>query len=75
MNDSDSFVERDRTRRRIDFTNLLLFVIGTIVPLPTHQPWVYLAVCVLLGGVGLLAVLLPAPRGSCLDPMEALRHE
>jgi predicted permease len=54
---------------------VVVFVIGTIVPLPTHQPWVYLVVCVLLGGVGLVAVLLPARRGSCLNPMEALRHE
>ena len=53
----------------------VVFIIGTIVPLPTHQPWVYLAVCVLLGGVGLLAVLLPARRGSRLDPMAALRYE
>jgi putative ABC transport system permease protein len=54
---------------------LLVFIIGTIIPLPTHQWWVYLAVCVMLGGVGLLAVLLPARRGSRLDPMEALRCE
>jgi len=54
---------------------VVVFLIGTIVPLPTHQPWVYLAVCALLGGVGLLAVLLPARRGSRLDPMVALRHE
>ena len=54
---------------------VVVFMIGTIIPLPTHQPWVYLAVCVLLGSVGLLAVLLPAQRGSRLDPMEALRYE
>jgi predicted permease len=53
----------------------VVFIIGTIVPLPTHQPWVYLAVCVMLGGVALLSVLLPARRGSRLDPMVALRYE
>jgi predicted permease len=53
----------------------VVFIIGTIVPLPTHQPWVYLAVSVTLGAVGLLAVLLPARRGSRLDPMVALRYE
>jgi predicted permease len=53
----------------------VVFVIGTIVPLPTHQPWAYLAVGALLGGVGLFAVLLPARRGSRLDPMVALRYE
>ena len=54
---------------------VVVFMIGTVLPLPTHQPWVYLAVCAVLGGVGLLAVLLPARRGSRLAPMEALRYE
>jgi predicted permease len=54
---------------------VVVFIIGTIVPLPTHQPWVYLVVCVMLGGIGLLAVLLPARRGSRLDPIVALRYE
>jgi len=53
----------------------LVLTIGTMVPLPTHQPWVYAAVFGILGGVGLLAVLLPARRGSHLDPMVALRYE
>jgi putative ABC transport system permease protein len=54
---------------------VVVFIIGTIIPLPTHQPWVYLAVGVMLGSVGLLAVFLPARRGSRLDPMVALRYE
>src|SRR5262249_51945524 len=53
----------------------VVFLIGTIVPLPTHQPRVYVAVFAMLGGVGLVAVFLPARRGSRLDPMEALRYE
>jgi predicted permease len=53
----------------------VVLAIGSLVPLPTHQPWVYVAVCGILGGVGLIAVLLPARRGSRLDPMVALRYE
>lgn len=37
--------------------------------------WIYLAVVVLLGAVGALALLVPAVRGSRVDPMVALRSE
>jgi putative ABC transport system permease protein len=39
------------------------------------DPIVFVTVPVILAGVALLAVLLPATRASRLDPIEALRVE
>jgi len=47
----------------------MLFQVGL------HDPLAFVAVPLLLGGVALLAALLPARRASRVDPMIALRAE
>ena len=53
------------------------WLLGEVVPaLPTHTPFIYVAMAELLAIiVGLLAGVLPAHRAACLDPIEALRAE
>ena len=53
----------------------LVQTVAHLVPLPTHQPWVYAVVLSFLGGLSLMAVLWPASRASKVDPMVALRYE
>jgi len=46
-----------------------LFEVGT------NDPFTYVVVTAVLGGVSMLASYLPARRASATDPLEALRHE
>jgi ABC-type antimicrobial peptide transport system permease subunit len=39
------------------------------------DPWTYLAVFAVLGGVGLFACYIPASRAARVDPLHALRYE
>ena len=41
----------------------------------THDPYVYVAIALLLAVVALTATLIPARRAAGVQPMEALRHE
>jgi predicted permease len=51
------------------FLKSLLYNVGA------HDPYVYLAVALLLGVVAQTATLIPARRAAGVQPMEALRHE
>jgi len=47
----------------------------SVLPAAATQPSIYAAVIAALGTVSLVAVLIPAVRGTNVDPMVALRHE
>jgi putative ABC transport system permease protein len=53
------------------------WLLGEVIPaLPTHTPFIYVAMAELLAIIiGLLAGILPAHRAARLDPIEALRAE
>lgn len=53
------------------------WLLGEVIPaLPTHTPFIYVAMAELLAVIiGLLAGILPAHRAARLDPIEALRAE
>ena len=53
----------------------LVRTIASLLPSTVSEPGVYLAVLVVLGGVSLVAVFVPARRASRADPMQALRYE
>jgi len=53
-------------------TRLLTSMLFQVQP---NDPWVYLAVAVLLGVVTLAACYVPARRASKIDPLAALRQE
>jgi predicted permease len=48
---------------------------ASVLPSTATEIWVYVGVVVLLGTVSVIAVLIPATRGSKVDPMVALRYE
>lgn len=52
-------------------------LLGYLVPaLPTHTPWIYVALAeILAASMGLLAGILPARRAANMDPIDALRAE
>jgi len=43
--------------------------------LSSRDPWMYVLPAILLAGISICAVLVPAWRASRIDPMVALRHE
>jgi putative ABC transport system permease protein len=49
--------------------------LASVLPSSAMDPWVYLGVVILLGTVSVIAVLIPAWRGSKVDPLVALRCE
>jgi putative ABC transport system permease protein len=53
------------------------WLLGHLVPaLPTHTPWMYVALAeILAASMGLLAGILPARRAANMDPIDALRAE
>ena len=53
-------------------TRLLTNMLFQVKP---NDPWVYLAVAVLLGVVTLFASYVPARRASKIDPLTAIRQE
>ncbi|HEY2012714.1 MAG TPA: ABC transporter permease [Bryobacteraceae bacterium] len=54
---------------------LTRFIAGFLFGVKALDPLVFVAVPILLTGVALLAVLLPALRASRIDPIDALRYE
>ena len=47
----------------------------TPIPIRANDPLVYLCVGLLLGGVGVVAMLAPAVRAAGADPVRALRED
>jgi putative ABC transport system permease protein len=54
---------------------LTRFIASLLFGVKTWDPLVFVAVPVILAGVALVAVWLPAQRASRVDPIHALRHE
>lgn len=59
---------------------VLAFLSGRVVESFLYQvrpldAWTYMAVLVVLPGIGLIAALLPARRAASIQPMQALREE
>jgi putative ABC transport system permease protein len=54
---------------------LTQFLRGLLYEVRPNDPITYVAVCLLLGGVGFVAGCLPAWRAMRIDPMVALRYE
>jgi putative ABC transport system permease protein len=48
---------------------------GFLFHVGSHDAATYVGLAVLLGGVAMVAVLVPARRAAQIDPMDALRHE
>ncbi|HZM01632.1 MAG TPA: ABC transporter permease [Candidatus Saccharimonadales bacterium] len=53
----------------------LVRILVSVLPATITEPWVYIAVVMVLGSVSVTAVLLPAIRDAKVQPMEALRYE
>jgi ABC-type antimicrobial peptide transport system permease subunit len=48
---------------------------GLLTQVEPTEPWIYVAVCALLGCVALAANWIPARRAAATDPMVSLRGE
>jgi predicted permease len=48
---------------------------GLLTQVEPTEPWIYVAVCALLGSVALAANWIPARRAAATDPMAALRGD
>ena len=59
---------------------VMAFFAGRLVESFLYQvrpldPWTYVAVLLLLPGIGLVAAFLPARRAASIQPMQALRED
>ena len=55
--------------------SLTRFLAGTLYGIQPLDVPTFVAVPAILLGIAALACYLPARRATCVDPMEALRHE